>query len=315
MAQMETSEFRFPDEITDKKDGEVAGEMEVEIEVEDDTPEADRGKVPIPKEERDAILADELEDYSTKVRNKLLKLKRTAHDERREKEEAERQVNVAVTASQRVLEENKRLRAQLKEREQDFIDSVKQSVDMEIDKAKKEYLEAYESGDAQKVLDAQEKLNAAALRADKVKSFKPAPLQEDEPAVQTPQAQQRPARDPTAVAWQERNNWFGPDKLMTSMALAMHEQLKEEGVAVSSQEYYRRIDETMQQRFPEKFESDTPPNGASRTRTSSVVAAATRSTAPKRIRLTQSEMAIAKKFGLTPEQYAREVIKLEAKNG
>jgi len=314
MAQMETNEFKFPDEIPESQDTEISDEIEIEIE--DDTPEADRGKVPIPKEERDALLADELEDYSTKVRNKLLKLKRTAHDERREKEEAERQVNVAVTASQRVLAENARLKAQLAERDKDFIDSVKQSVEMEMDKAKKEYVEAYESGDAQKVLAAQEKLNSATLRADKVKSFKPAPLQEDEPAVQPQQqAPQRPARDPTAVAWQERNAWFGPNKLMTSMALAMHEQLKEEGVAVSSQEYYRRIDETMRQRFPEKFESDTPPNGSARTRTSSVVAAATRSTAPKRIRLTQSEMAIAKKFGLTPEQYAREVIKLEAKNG
>jgi len=98
---------------------------------------------------------------------------------------------------------------------------------------------------------------------------------------------------------------------MTGMALAMHEQLKEEGVVLSSQEYYRRIDETMRHRFPEQFENSKP--GESRgTRQSSVVAPANRSTSSKRVRLNTSQLNIAKKLNLTPEQYAREMLKLEA---
>ena len=161
-------------------------------------------------------------------------------------------------------------------------------------------------------MDAQERLTEASLKLDKVKNFKPAPLQTEEFEVQTqPQPAPRIQVDQNAVAWQQNNSWFGEDKVMTGMALAVHEQLKEEGVALSSREYYRRIDETMRKRFPEKFESDKPEETRS-TRISSVVAPASRSTSSKRVRLTTSQMSIAKKLNLTPEQYAQAVLKLEA---
>jgi hypothetical protein len=161
-------------------------------------------------------------------------------------------------------------------------------------------------------MDAQERLTEASLKVDKVKNFKPAPLQTEEFEVQTqPQPAPRIQVDQNAVAWQQGNSWFGEDKVMTGMALAVHEQLKEEGVVLSSREYYRRIDETMRKRFPEKFESDKPEETRG-TRLSSVVAPASRSTSSKRVRLTTSQMNIAKKLNLTPEQYAHAVLKLEA---
>jgi hypothetical protein len=117
------------------------------------------------------------------------------------------------------------------------------------------------------------------------------------------------------VNWQQRNTWFGDDEEMTSLALGLHEKLKKEGVAVSSPEYYRRIDETMRKRFPEQFETDSneQKNEETRsTRPSTVVAPATRSTSSKKIRLTTSQLSIAKKLGLTNEQYAQAVLKMES---
>lgn len=317
------SEFKFPDEIDDNNDEHLTDEQkkvdeELEIEIEDDTPVGDRNKAPLPKEVKEDLYNDELEDYSTKVKKKLIQMKRLAHDERREKEAALREQQEAITLAQRVIEENKRLKSTLTDNEKHVLASVQRAVDLELQAAKKAYREAYDSGDTDKVLEAQEKLTEASLKADKVKNFKPAPLQTEDFEVQT---QHKPAPrvqvDDKAVAWQKQNTWFGEDKLMTGMALALHEQLKEEGVALSSQEYYRRIDDTMRKRFPEKFESNKdeaePETRAARsTKPSTVVAPASRSTSSKRVRLTQSQMNIAKKLNLTPEQYAQAVLKLEA---
>ena len=138
-------------------------------------------------------------------------------------------------------------------------------------------------------------------------------LQEEETPVQIesqPAPQYRP--DPSAQAWQQENPWFGEDEEMTSLALGLHEKLKREGVQVSSQEYYRRIDATIRKRFPERFEEEAEPNERPVARKSSVVAPATRSTSPKRVRLNPSELNLAKKLNLTPEQYAKAKLEMEA---
>jgi uncharacterized protein (UPF0335 family) len=306
------SEYKFPDEIDDKdeKDDEVL--EKIEIEIEDDTPAEDRNKAPMPKEVKEDLYNDELEDYSTKVKKKLLQMKKLAHDERREKEAAQREQSEAIGLAQRVIEENKRLKNTLNSSEKNVLASVQRAVNLELDAAKKAYREAYDSGDTDKVMEAQERLTEATLKVDKVKNFKPAPLQTEEYQVQTqPQPAPKIQVDQNALAWQEDNQWFGKDKVMTGMALAVHEQLKEEGVTLSSREYYRRIDETMRKRFPEVFESDKP-EVTRGTKLSSVVAPASRSTSSKRVRLTTSQMNIAKKLNLTPEQYAQAVLKLEA---
>jgi uncharacterized protein (UPF0335 family) len=314
MAEFEKPGFKFPDEGTEivAREGEEKDDIKIEIEIEDDRPEQDRVD-PLPENVKEELYDDEMTDYSAKVKKKLLQMKKLAHDERREKDAAMREQQEALSFAQQVIEENKRLKSHLNENEKSILQSVSKNVEMEMEQAKRSYREAYESGDTEKMLEAQQKLTDVALRQEKVKNFKPTPLQIETPVVQTRQEAITPRADPSAVAWQEENNWFGQDKLMTGMALALHEQLKDEGVVLSSQEYYRRIDETMRQRFPEKFETDRQnQNEYSRTRPSTNVAPATRSTAPKKIRLTQSQLAISKKLGLSPEQYAQAVLKMES---
>lgn len=301
-------EYKFPDE----KDEKEKLDDEIELEIEDDAPAEDQNKESLPEEVREELYKDELEDYSAKVKKKLIQMKKLAHDERREKDAARREQEEAIKLAQRVIEENKRLKSTLNDSEKNVLSSIQRAVDLELEAAKRAYREAYDSGDTEKVMEAQEKLTEASIKRDKVKNYRPAPLQTEDFEVQTPTKQtERVPVDNSAVAWQKQNTWFGSDKLMTGMALAMHEQLKEEGVVLSSPEYYRRIDETMRYRFPEKFENEK--SGESRgTKSSSVVAPASRSTSSKRVRLTTSQYNIAKKLNLTPEQYAKEMLKLEA---
>ena len=314
---MANEQYKFPDEQEDSKAKGGQVEDEIEIDIEDDTPEDDRNKAPLPKEIAEELYNDELEDYSSKVKKKLVQLKKLAHDERREKEAVQREQAEAVNLAKRLIEENNRLKSNLNNSEKHVLESVKRSVEMEMADAEREYREAYESGDSEKLLAAQKKLNSASIKVEKVSNFKQPALQEEKYEVQTTQST-APAIpvDTKAQSWQKENSWFGEDKLMTGMALALHEVLKEEGVALSSAEYYRRINETMRQRFPEKFqdqlEDDNQRTGNRSTKPSLVVAPATRSTSSKRISLTRSQLGIAKKLNLTPEQYAHAVLKLEA---
>ena len=302
-----SDEFKFPDEQEDEK---------IIVEVEDSTPEQDRNKPPLPEKIREELYNDELEDYSAKVKKKLVQMKKLAHDERREKEAALREQNETIEFAKRLMEENKKLKSTLSNSEKNVLVSVTKAVEMEMEAAKKAYREAYDSGDTDKVMEAQERLTAATLKADKVKNFRPPAPEFQETVVQTPQPRvERPREDPSAVAWQQDNPWFGEDEEMTSLALGLHTKLQREGVRVSSQEYYDRINRTIRQRFPEKF-SDAQEEQEDRPRPkSSVVAPATRTTSSKRVKLSTGELNLAKKFNLTPEQFAAEKIKLEAANG
>jgi len=308
------AEYKFPDEKDDIKvtTEDDQTDEQIIIDVEDNTPEEDRNKDPLPEKVKEELYNDELEDYSTKVKKKLIQMKKLAHDERREKENALREQQEAISFAQRVMEENKRLKSNLNNSEKNVLATVQRAVEMEMDAAKKAYREAYDSGDTDKVMEAQERLTQATLKVEKVKNFRPQPLQEQETPVQMqPQPVQQVRPDPSAQAWQQENPWFGEDEEMTSLALGLHERLKREGVAVSSQEYYRRIDATIRKRFPEKFEEEAEQESRP-VRKSSVVAPATRSTAPKRVRLNPSELNLAKKLNLTPEQYAKAKLEMEA---
>ena len=310
--------FKFPDELDDVKvtTEDDQTDEQIIVDVEDNTPAEDRGKPPLPDNVKEELYNDELEDYSSKVKKKLIQMKKLAHDERREKENAVREQQEAISFAQKVMEENKRLKSNLNNSEKNVLATVQRAVQMELEAAKKDYREAYDSGDTDKVMEAQDRLTQATLKADKVKNFKPTPLQEEKPVVQTapqPTPQYRP--DPSAQAWQQQNQWFGEDEEMTSLALGLHEKLRREGVQVSSQEYYRKIDATIRRRFPEKFEEEVEQNERSVARRSLVVAPATRSTSAKRVRLNPNEMSVAKKLNLTPEQYAKAKIEMEANNG
>jgi hypothetical protein len=307
--------FKFPDEQDDVKvtTEDDQTDEQIIIDVEDNTPAEDRNKPPMEEKVKEELYNDELEDYSSKVKKKLIQMKRLAHEERREKENALREQQEAINFAQKVMQENQRLKSNLNNSEKNVLMSVQKAVAMEMDAAKRAYREAYDSGDTDKVMEAQERLTQATLKTEKVKNFRPPALQEEETPVQMqsqPAPQFRP--DPSAQAWQQENQWFGEDEEMTSLALGLHEKLKREGVQVSSQEYYRKIDATIRRRFPERFEEEAEQNERPVARRSSVVAPATRSTSPKRVRLNPSEMSLAKKLNLTPEQYAKAKLEMEA---
>lgn len=282
-----------------------------EIDVEDDTPEEDRGREPMPKEVVEELEADELEEYSEKVKIRLKQMKKVWHDERREKERLQREQSEALSAAQRLLEENRRLKSTLSEGEQSLVGSYKQNAEFEVEKAKREYREAYEAGDADRLVDAQEKLNTASYKLQQLNNYRPT-LQEPEPEVeQQTQQVQTPQLDQKTVAWQERNTWYGTDPEMTASALGLHQKLMNERGPqyAGTDEYWDVVDKTMRRRFPDYFGEEVAP--ARGTKPASVVAPASRSRSPKKIVLTKSQVAIAKKLGLTNEQYVRAMMKME----
>ena len=285
-----------------------------EIDVEDDTPEEDRGREPMPKEIVEELENDELEEYSEKVKVRLKQMKKVWHDERREKEREAREKAEALAAAQRLLDENRRLKSTLSSGEISLLESYKQSAAYEAEAAKRAYREAYEAGDADKLVDAQEKLNEATYRLNQLNSYRPT-LQQPEPEVQQQvQPVQAPQLDRKTVAWQERNTWYGSDPEMTASALGLHQKLiNERGPQFAgTDEYWDAVDKTMRRRFPDYFGDEVVEKPASReSKPPTVVAPASRSRSPKKIVLKQSQLAIAKKLGLTPEQYARELMKME----
>jgi len=306
---MDKDEFKFPDEA---ENGDKA-EIKLEIEIEDDTPEQDRGREPMPKEVVEELEQDELEEYSDKVKLRLKQMKKVWHDERRAKESAYREQQEAIDYARRVTEENKRLKERYTAGEQEYVHTVQNAAAMELEMAKKSYKEAYDSGDGDKLVDAQQAMQDANFKLHSAKNYRPTPVQQQEIEVQQQQvSQQAPRPDNRAMAWQERNTWFGQDEEMTAAALGLHEKLKRNGVPVGSDDYYATLDKTMRRRFSENFEdSETETRNTSRTKSSTVVAPATRSTSSNKIKLKASQVQIAKKLGLTPEQYAREALKLE----
>ena len=320
MADTENATFEFPDEVDEKKsrvgskvvtpEPEVQAAEEPEIEIVDDTPEQDRGRPPMstpPQEPTD----EELVNYSREDRaQKIREFTKGYHEERRAKEAALREREQAIEIAKAVMAENQRLKGTVDQSQTVLIEQAKRVVAQEIEEAKRKYKAAYESGDADALVAAQEELTSAKLKADKVNHWKPRPaLQQEENAVQIPTRAPAPVikPDPKAENWQRANQWFGQDKEMTAFALAVHDRLvNEDQVDPTSDEYYRRLDGRLRQVFADKFESAEPADTKQRPR-SNVVASATRSTAPKKITLSSSEVAIAKRLGIPLERYAREV--------
>jgi hypothetical protein len=326
--------YKFPDEIDEVKDeGKPVEEVEskgkpveeedkIEIEIEDDTPIEDRGRRTSKPEFVEKVEKDELDLYSQEARSKIDAFRKFYHDERREKEKALREQQEAIQVAKNLYEEIKQLKGRVNSSDEAAVNSFKTSAEQELAMAKKEYREAYDAGDSEKLVEAQDKLTSAKMKIDKASSYaeninQRKALQEQENEVKIPQqTEAAPVRDQKASAWQERNSWFGQDDEMTSLALGLHEKLvKENGLAyATTNEYYKRIDETMRRRFPENFQEEKVDDEKStpRLKPSTVVAPASRSTSSKKIKLNTSQLAIAKKLGLTPEQYARELIKMEA---
>jgi hypothetical protein len=311
---MATEEFKFPDEAESKNakaeekiDFEVEGEGTPEIEVVDDTPAEDRGRKPMvepPKEVTD----EELAKYDEGVQKRIKHFTKGYHEERRAKETAEREREEALRLAQAVLEENKKLKGSVNQNQTALLEQAKRVVSNEVETAKRMYKEAYESGDSDKLVEAQEALTIAKIRADKVNNFKPAPLQEEETPVQIAQQPTRAAPvDEKLLAWQDQNQWFGSNKRMTAYALGLHEDLVSEGIPSGSDEYYRRINADIRERFSDQFGAEESVDAKPQRTKSNIVAPATRSTAPKKIVLTQTQVNLAKRLGVPLELYARKV--------
>jgi len=309
MAEDTEEDFKF--EIEDEED--------LDLQIEDDTPEEDRGKTPMPKELVDELEADELEDYSDKVKTRLKQMKKVWHDERREKERAMREQHEAVSLARQAIEENRRLKHTLYRGEETLVGSYKHTAELEAASARKAYKDAYELGDSDKVLEAQERLSTANYRLEQLRNYRPT-LQAEEPVVEQRQDPvYKPNLDHKTVTWQERNTWYGTDPEMTASALGLHQKLEKQygGEYVGTDEYWNVVDNTMRRRFPEYFGgSDRSANGSTKparagTKSATVVASASRSTSSKKIVLKQSQISIAKRLGITPEQYAREFAKTE----
>jgi hypothetical protein len=307
MAEIEKTEFEFPDEkeVELKTGGEVEAQPEIEIEVVDDTPEADRGRKPMTEPPRE-FAEDELTKYDESVQKRIKHFTKGYHEERRAKEAALREREEAVRFAQSMVDENKRLKGSVNQNQTALLEQAKKVVNNEIEEAKRRYREAYDSGDSDKLVDAQEALTTAKIRADKVNNFKPTPLQVDQTPVQVPQeSQQTPQHDEKLTAWLDKNRWYGSNKRVTSFALGVHEELVDAGIRVGSDEYYRLIDDSLREIFPSVVgePADAKPQRAK----SNNVASATRSTAPRKIVLSPSQISLAKRLGVPLELYAKKV--------
>ena len=299
---MEKTEFEFPHEIEEKTSRLGSKVVTPEIEVVDDTPEEDRNRALMTEAPTDPT-DEELESYTESAKKRLKHFTKGYHEERRAKETAIREREEAIRAAQVIFDENKKLKGSLNQGQQALLEQAKKVVANELNDAKKQYKDAFESGDSDALVNAQEQLTTIKMKSERVNNFKPAPIKEDEPVVQ----KQQPV-DEKAISWTRNNDWFGSDDEMTSFALGLHNKLVKAGVDPRSDEYYDKVDARVRQVFPEKFDSDeTADASTQRTTKRNVVAPATRSTAPRKVVLSQSQVNIAKRLGVPLELYARKV--------
>lgn len=310
--------FKFPDEqetsvVVSQQDGD-----DIEIEIVDDTPERDKGRRPLDREVADPTDA-EIENYTKGAQDRIKELTHARHDERRAKEALQREKQELERIAQHMQNENAKLKKYVDTGTQQYGEMAKNAAEAELDKARREYKAAYEAGDSDALVGAQEALTDAKMKVSAAKNFRPAPLQTEEYEVQTTQpAPQQVQPDEKTLRWQAKNQWFGSNGFeeVTSFALGLHQNLVNNGVDPRSDEYYERIDARVKSKFPEVFgETEDRKSNDSPKRPTSVVAPAARSSGAKKIQLTVTQVALAKKYGLTPQQYAAEVAKLEKNNG
>jgi len=298
-------EFKFPDEV------ETKGE-EFEIDIVDDTPEQDQGRKPLEKEVTDPT-DEEIESYSDNVKKRIKELTHSRHDERRAKEATMREKQELEQLTQRLLQENKQLKGYVEEGTRNIASTALGAAQAEYEKARREYKAAQEAYDADAILSAQEALTDAKWKMESIRNYRPQPLQTASDVIQPEQFIQKPEHpDDKSLRWQAKNQWFGADGFeeVTSFSLGLHQKLVKWGIDPRSDEYYEQIDARVKNKFPEVF-GKTETNR----RPASVVAPATRSSGTKRIQMTTTQLALAKKFGLTPQQYAAQVAKMENSNG
>jgi hypothetical protein len=317
---MAGEQFKFPDEIEDEKAKiEITTDDDFEVEVVDDTPEQDRGRKPLDREVEDPT-DDEIESYTQGAQKRIKELTHARHDERRAKEATLREKQELEVLTQRLLDENKKLRQNVNTGSEQYTQMAKTAAEAELDKARREYKAAQEAFDSDAILAAQEALLDAKMKLESAKNFRQTPLQDENFEVQTGyQEPQRVQPDEKTLRWQAKNQWFGSNGFeeVTSYALGLHQKLVNSGSDPRSDEYFEQIDARVKSKFPEVFggNEDRPRSGDTPRKPASVVAPATRSSGKRMVQLTKTQLALAEKFKLTPQQYAAQVARLENQNG
>ena len=306
----------------EKLEQEVLEDEGVEVEVEVKEEESSKSEIPVVteevKEEEPAPVEtteaetteDELETYSTKVQNRIKKLTEKYRKEERDREEA-------VRMAQQLLGENQQLKNRMQNLDKGYLTEYGTRLDSEVINAKRLYKEAYESGDADKMMEAQEAMSKMSIEQERLRIAKQRSEQveveqgqaQGQPAPQQAAQQQAPAPkpDPKAEAWAEKNEWFGSDEVMTYAAFGIHRKLvEEEGIDPSAEEYYTEVDRRMRVEFPHKFQAkksggaQVAPAGASATRS-------TAKTGRRSVKLSPSQIAMAKRLNVPLEEYAKYV--------
>tara|TARA_R100000149_G_C5877377_1_gene141361 strand:- start:680 stop:1735 length:1056 start_codon:yes stop_codon:yes gene_type:complete len=299
-----------------------------DVEIIDDRPEDDR-KTPRSDEQKQADQAEieqEIDGIDERVKKRINKLKYEFHEERRAKEAAEKLREESVSFAKQQAEENRRLSALVQRGESALMQQVKAKAEAQLEQAKRNHMAAHESGDTEQItnatndmLKAQSELKVAedhlAVEQARAQQAPQQPIGQQQPIPQQP-----PTIDPKAVAWLRNNSWFGSDdqKEMTALAYGIHETLvRKEGISPQSDKYYEEVDKRMRLRFPDYFGVETPEESnevaetATPRNTQSVVAPSNRNNGskPRKVQLTSTQVALAKRLGISPERYAKELIK------
>ena len=296
-------------------------DKDVEVEVVDDTPP----EYKVAARDQDAaadfdISEDEIGQYSDRVQKRIKRLKYEFHEQRRAKETAERQGQEAVAHTQRMMGENTQLKELLKKGNEALYNATQSKSETELSSAEKDFRDAYDAGDTDRIVEAQRRVNEALYEKRSVEDLRPLP--EEAVAVQNQQVAQRVQQtqqslDPRGIQWLRDNPWFGTqgDEEMTAFAYGVGAKLEKQGIDPRAEpdRYYNVIDERLKTVFPDYFDGAPVREQAPR---KSVVAPATRGgKSPRKVSLTSTQMDLAKKLGVTPEQYAQEVAKQEMAHG
>jgi len=288
-----------------------------EIEIVDDVPEEEKPRVKdydgpdIPED-------DEIESYSDRVQKRMKKLSFEAKEAERQRQAMAREREELLRVSQTFQSENERLRQQLSQNEGTLVQQAKARIESQLSQAKADYKNAYELGDTDKMLEANERLTTLNNDLYRLKGYKPKPVQQQVQPVQPQVQPQVPQLDERQQKWLSENDWYGKDRQMTAFALGVHEELVYNGVDPNSEKYYSEVNRQVRERFSDKFSTDDFEEEEIQVapkKKANVVAPATRSSKnPNKIKLTETQVALAKRLGLTAQQYAAQLLK-EQRNG
>ena len=244
----------------------------------------------------------ELQDVGKRAQDRIKKLTTKYKNEERAKQEAERKAQEAAL-------ENEQLKERLKNLDHGYISEYGTRLDAQLEQAKKNYRDAHEAGDVDKMFDAQQALSKISIEQERhriAKDRQEAQVKQVEQQAQQPQQPQQAPVDPKAQAWAEKNEWFGEDQVMTSTAMGIHQKLSEEGFDLSSDEYYDEIDRQLKNLFPDKFNTERTNGGSARVAPADT-SASRKKQGRRTVRLSPSQVAIAKKLNVPLEEYAKYV--------